>query len=95
MTIYEPLLILSVRAIEEPSRWWTEVRAKRKNGETIILKVTGCTPQFWTEKSVSVCEELFVSKLTNQDVIRFEDDSNRTSGKIESEHEKNNETKSL
>ena len=78
MTIYEPLLILSVRAIEEPSRWWTEVRAKRKNGETIILKVTGCTPQFWTEKSVSVCEELFVSKLTNQDVIRFEDKGMRS-----------------
>ena len=40
-------------------------------------------------------KKIMVKKSFQSDVVRFEDDSNRTSGKIESEHEKNNETKSL
>jgi len=49
--IWNDLLIVSVRAIEKPTKWWTEIRAKNLEGETIIIKIIDCQPKFWTEVS--------------------------------------------
>tara|TARA_B100001939_G_scaffold128063_1_gene110957 strand:- start:16405 stop:19026 length:2622 start_codon:yes stop_codon:yes gene_type:complete len=49
--VWHDLLVVSVRAVEEPKRWWTEIRGKTTDGETVILKVTDCVPKFWTEHS--------------------------------------------
>ena len=47
--IWNDLLIVSVRAIDKPTKWRTEIRAKKLDGETVIIKVINCQPKFWSE----------------------------------------------
>mgnify|MGYP000604242299 CR=1 FL=1 len=78
-----------------------EVVLENENGEleskTYKVGEGWCVPLKTKHRVIATTDytALECSTAHLNDVIRFEDDSNRTSGKIESEHEKNNETKSL
>ena len=49
----EPLLIIDVAADGDEKEWTTVIRAKRRNGDTVKLRVHGCTAKFWTAKPVA------------------------------------------
>ena len=48
----EPLLILDVALRGYPLHWWTVLRCKRLNGDSVVLHVHGCKAAFWTAKPV-------------------------------------------
>ena len=50
---HEPLLILDVAADGDKSSWSTVLRCKRRNGDTVNLRVHGCKAAFWTAKPPS------------------------------------------
>ena len=78
-----------------------EVVLENENGEleskTYRVGEGWCVPLKTKHRVIATTDytALECSTAHLNDVVRFEDDSNRTSGKIDSEHEKNNETKSL
>ena len=78
-----------------------EVLLENENGEieskTYRVGEGWCVPLKTKHRVIATTDytALECSTAHLNDVVRFEDDSNRTSGKINSEHEKDNETKSL
>lgn len=57
----EPVLIVDVAARGEPTDWATYVRAKRLNGDTVVITVKGAVPRFWTESDATPEHEAILS----------------------------------